>query len=458
MNHLRIATIFTNDPEEAISGLQTDADLFEVRLDGFWQQPEDVDESLLVKLLAEEKPLLATLRPEREGGKWKGSEEIRLNLLAACREAGFSMLDLEGDLTEQWVHAVRGDTPTIGSKHNFVGAPARDTGLMDLKKLEDVGIAKYAFPAASFLEQMRAMELVWGHQVRKGRPIIAAMECPPMVRAAMALIGNMGTYGAADGLKLAPGQPTMESLNHIWNHWDLAPEELGGKDGWLAVVGQSVEHSLSPAFHNAWLRETNRLERYGAINVPESRGALRLLTTAAGRIGLKGISITNPHKENALTCCEPDAIAKRVGAVNCMRLGTTNEGTNTDATAMMRLLQGKGKTAMVLGAGGAAGAAIVACQELGIDVSFASRDPERATIVAADLDVTWIPWEERGGDVDILIQATPATDVTYPGAYETLLEMVYKEETTLSKEASHVITGETLLHEQGRDAQAFWFP
>lgn len=459
MKHARIATIFTDNQDTALHALRnTEADLFEIRLDGFWQDaPGDDAGDLLVALLAEEKPLLATLRPERQGGKWKGDEAIRLNLLAACAQAGFAYVDVEGDVTEEWLHAVKGEAHTIGSLHNFVGAPARDAGLMTLKQLDDHGIAKYAFPASSFLEQMRAMELVWGHQIRKGTPAVAAMECPPMVRAALPLIGNMATYGAADGIKPVSGQPTMQELNAIWKHWGLEPTELGAKKGWLAVVGADVSHSRSPALHNQWLRESGRPERYGAINVPDSRGALRLLTTAAGRIGLQGISITNPHKENALSCCEPDNIAKRVGAVNCMKMGPVNQGTNTDATAMIRLLAGKGNSAMVLGAGGAARAAIVACQELGMEVTFTSRDPERAAKVSADLGANWVPWDERGGDVDILIQATPAA-VTYPGQFQVLLEMVYAGE---SKLAAHhqgeLITGDMLLEEQGRDAFQFWF-
>lgn len=459
MKHARIATIFTDSLDTAIAALKTDADLFEIRLDGFWQDtPGEEATELLLALLAEEKPLLATLRPTRQGGKWQGDEKIRLNLLAACAQAGFAFIDVEGDVSEEWLHAVRGDAQTIGSLHDFTGAPARDAGLMTLKKLDDHGIAKYAFPANSFLEQMRAMELVWGHQIRKGRPAIAAMECPTMIRAALPLIGNLTTYGAANGITPVSGQPTMNELNQIWKHWDLTPDELGGKDGWFAVVGSDVSHSKSPALHNNWLRQNNQSERFGAINVPDSRGALRLLTTAAGRIGLKGISITNPHKENALTCCKPDAISARVGAVNCMRLGELNEGTNTDATAMIRLLSGKGKSAMILGAGGAARAAIVACQELGIKVQFTSRDPERAAKVADELGAEWLPWDEEKPDVDILIQATPATDIDFKGKFETLLEMVYAEETQLSR--SHegpIITGEELLREQGRDAYEFWF-
>ncbi|MGB1697111.1 MAG: shikimate dehydrogenase family protein [Thermoplasmatota archaeon] len=222
-------------------------------------------------------------------------------------------------------------------------------------------------------------------------------------------------------------------------------------------MGASVEHSQSPSIHNAWLRANERPERFGAVNVPDSRGALRLLTTAAGRIGLHGISITNPHKENAVSCCEPDEWARKTGAVNCMRLGERNEGTNTDVTALLRLLKGAGETAMVLGAGGAARAAIVACKELGMDVQVSCRNPERGAAVA-ELGATFVPWEARGKDVDVLIQATPADDITYDGAFTTLLEMVYKSETALA--ATHtgsVITGTQLLEEQARDAYAYWF-
>lgn len=460
MNHVRIATIHTTDADAAVQALRaTDADLFEVRLDQFWSDtPDEADATeLLVRLLSEEKPLVATLRPARQGGAWVGDEAVRLNLLAACIKAGFQYVDFESDVTEAWSHEVRGDATSIGSHHDFAGAPARDAGLMTLKKLEDLGIAKYAFPASSFLEQMRAMELVWGHQVRKGRPLIAAMECPAMVRAALPLIGNQGTYGAAEGLPCAPGQPTLAELQSIWDHWGLSPAELGQRAGWYAVVGASVEHSQSPAIHNGWLRANNRPERFGAVNVPESRGALRLLTTAAGRVGLQGISITNPHKENALSCCEPDDWANKVGAVNCMRLGERNEGTNTDVTALLRLLKDAGSTAMVLGAGGAARAAIVACKELGMDVQFSCRSRERGEALAS-LGATFVPWDARGKDVDLLIQATPADHITYAGKFTTLLDMVYKTKTAL--QAGHTgatITGEQLLVAQAEDAYKFWF-
>jgi shikimate dehydrogenase len=238
---------------------------------------------------------------------------------------------------------------------------------------------------------------------------------------------------------------------------------------WLAVLGTEVDHSLSPRIHNAALRKAGRLERFAALNVPQSASALRLLGHVAPRLGLVGASVTAPLKVEAARVAQTDDLAKAVGAANCLRwAGDRLEATNTDATALLRLLgHAKGaKTALVLGAGGAARAAVWALARLGIETTVASRTRSKAEGLLT-ASATWVPWGDAFPAADIVVQATPldAESPVTPAALARrplVVELNYAQgATALQKaaEAAHcnVVDGRAFLVEQAIDAFRYWF-
>ncbi len=462
---IRIAT--AHSVEEAAAAA---ADVVEVRLDAHWPTPpseEQATETLLA-YLDTGKTLLATLRPQRQGGAYDGPEDVRLGLLVAAAKAGFAYVDLEGDL-QQPAPVLRAledaGAKVIVSDHTLPTVPARDVGLQHLVRLQDhrQAIDKIALPAGSFADALRALELAHAHAARGGHPCVMPHGFgDPQLRALLALAGNVATYGHA-GTPAVPGQPALADIQATWDHWGLDVKNLpaAGHRPWFAVLGRPVGHSLSPRIHNAALATADRPERFGALDVPDSAGAFRLVLTIAARIGLAGASVTHPHKHHALLATTPDATAKAVGAVNCVRMrGGTPEGTNTDATAAKRLLA-NASSVVVLGAGGAARAVLHAARELGIPATFTSRDEERARAVEGDLGATWVPWDQRHTiEADAWVQATPAAvDATLQGA-TLAIELNYAAESPFALAARQAgipcVDGKQFLVEQAVDAYRFW--
>ena len=131
----------------------------------------------------------------------------------------------------------------------------------------------------------------------------------------------------------------------------------------LAVLGYPVEHSLSPAMHNAALGFLGADVRYAKIEcAPQD---LASAIDAARRAGFLGLNLTIPHKFAALELCtELDDTARQLGAVNTLLFdGSRTAGFNTDGPGLVRAIREvfsfdlRDLRVMVLGAGGGAGSA-----------------------------------------------------------------------------------------------------
>ncbi len=160
------------------------------------------------------------------------------------------------------------------------------------------------------------------------------------------------------------------------------------------IMGWPVAQAFSPRLHGFWLRE---LGIDGAL-VPLAVKPEDFSTVVQGLIkgGFKGSSVTIPHKEAAFAICHDCDLAARVaGAVNLLIFHDSGriEGRNTDATGLAASLREtlgadcvRGKAAVLLGAGGAARAAVVALHDLGAaEVRILNRTHLRADQLAAAL-------------------------------------------------------------------------
>lgn len=181
----------------------------------------------------------------------------------------------------------------------------------------------------------------------------------------------------------------------------------------LAVLGQPIAHSLSPVMHNAAFAALGLAGEwsYEAIELaPEE--------FAAGVAGLRergfvGANVTVPHKLAALRLADQaSAAAEAIGAANTLSFRPEGiRADNTDARGLIAALPGPvaGKRALVLGAGGAARAAVWALLGAGAEVAVHNRTPERAVALVAELGGEV---RDRDGetlpvaDVDILVNAT----------------------------------------------------
>jgi shikimate dehydrogenase len=173
--------------------------------------------------------------------------------------------------------------------------------------------------------------------------------------------------------------------------------------------GAQVLSSPGPATYRRLLQRLGLELGYVPVVTRSLTATLPLLE----RLGLRGASVTMPLKAEALAVAAPDALAQRAAAVNTLLPGEGGwRGSNTDVAGVREPLRAAGASgrALVLGAGGAARAAALACAELGMTVTLAARRPAEALrwASAAGLPVTAIDWNERASSsADLLVNATP---------------------------------------------------
>ena len=157
----------------------------------------------------------------------------------------------------------------------------------------------------------------------------------------------------------------------------------------LAVLGQPVSHSRSPAMHNAALAELGLAGDWGYAAVEVSPEEFETLVRAMARGDYAGANVTVPHKLAALAVADAATEAAReIGAANTLVFAAGRiEAENTDAAGIVESLPGSpaGMRALVLGAGGSARAAVWALGRAGADVSVWNRTPAKAEALAAEL-------------------------------------------------------------------------
>jgi shikimate dehydrogenase len=183
------------------------------------------------------------------------------------------------------------------------------------------------------------------------------------------------------------------------------------------VIGAPVGHSRSPRLHGTWLRDYGIAGHYVPLHV--EAGDLERVLRVMPRMGFVGANVTIPHKEAALALAdEVTDMAARIGAVNTL---TFKDGRiladNTDGYGFMaNLRQGApdwradAGPALVLGAGGAARAVIVALQDAGVpEIRLTNRTRARAEELAAEFGCAVQDWEKRAeglGDLGLLVNTT----------------------------------------------------
>ncbi len=191
---------------------------------------------------------------------------------------------------------------------------------------------------------------------------------------------------------------------------DAHPADGFGTPAIFAVFGNPVLHSLSPVMHNAAFAATGYNGIYAAIRVKDIRPAM----AGVRALGLRGASITLPHKEAVLACLDfIDPAARRIKAVNTIVNDDGSlKGFNTDCHGVIQALAEKitiaGRRVGVLGAGGAARAVASGVVSQGATVVIFNRSREKGEALAADFGAEFRPLSEFEPEAcDILINTTP---------------------------------------------------
>jgi len=170
------------------------------------------------------------------------------------------------------------------------------------------------------------------------------------------------------------------------------------------VIGHPVAHSRSPAMHNAAYAALGMAWEYLAVDVPPEQ--LAAFVAALGPDGFAGVNVTIPHKVAVIPlCAELSPEARRAGSVNTLLALDDGRvrGESTDGRGLLWALgEVEPADALVLGAGGAARAAVAALQDAGWRVAVSARRPGAAAELGA-ADVHWPP--PRGAR--LVVHATP---------------------------------------------------
>lgn len=246
--------------------------------------------------------------------------------------------------------------------------------------------------------------------------------------------------------------------------------EINARSSLCLIIGDPVSHSLSPAMHNAGYASADVNFVMGGAHV-KAEGLADALRGVRG-LGIRGLAVTMPHKVTIMPLLDSiDPTAEEIGAVNTV----VNEngvltGYNTDWLGILRPLERygslQGKRVALIGAGGAAQAAIHACVSHGAAVTIFNRSIDKAASIAERAGAIALPLEDASdlSNFDIIINTTsvgmaPNTEeIPIPPSalrsHHTVFETIYAPvETSLIKAARSVgaraITGLEMFLEQG---------
>ncbi|MCR4406180.1 MAG: shikimate dehydrogenase [Anaerolineae bacterium] len=257
----------------------------------------------------------------------------------------------------------------------------------------------------------------------------------------------------------------------------------------IGLIGWPVEHSLSPAMHNAAFAALEMNWHYGLLPTPP--GAVQATLSRLKKHGYRGANVTVPHKQAVIPHMDEIADSARViGAVNTIVIQEGRLiGYNTDADGFLAALreagfEPAGRRALVLGAGGAARAVVYALAGAGCSVTIYNRTVQRAAQLAHHVQkqglrspVTWVPITTTLSDLelsdfDLLVNATsvgmwPQSDASpWPDSFPmpshwTVYDLVYNPmETRLLAQAraagARAIGGLGMLIHQGALAFEMW--
>ena len=238
----------------------------------------------------------------------------------------------------------------------------------------------------------------------------------------------------------------------------------------LALLGDPVEHSLSPKMHTAALVAMGIAGSYEAIRVSgeEFEGCVAQLSVS----GFVGANVTIPHKGRAARIGKTDDdIVLRVGAANCLKFDSGNVYCrNTDAPGFLAHIQGfPCGNALLLGAGGAGATVAYALLSIGWRVTIWNRSRSRAEELAARIGCNAIEKPDPAGCA-LIVNSTPVglkpgemPEIIWDNVDENAVfyDVAYREEPTdflkrAAKIGCRTIDGREMLVEQGALSLEWW--
>ncbi len=355
---------------------------------------------------------IATCRRVATGGKFKGTIAAEIEVLEKAASAGCHLVDVElqtaealkqGQLDKLRAHGAA----LIISYHDFTTTKDLDGIFERIRPYEPefIKIVSTARTLADnvtmmrFLERTRDMANVVG---------ICMGEQGVISRVLGLRAGSIFTFAAAHpGEETGPGQISVRTLHETYriDQVEAATKVYG-------VAGNPIKHSLSPLMMNTAFRR----ETVNGVFLALQTTKLTDLLTLVREVPINGLAVTMPLKEEILQYLEKtDPLSEKVGACNTVVRSQDGKlyGFNTDVAAIVRplerRLQLKNAKVLVMGAGGAARAAVFGLKDKGAEVFILNRTPETAQKLARQAKAKTFKRDQLAKtNFDVIINATPA--------------------------------------------------
>jgi 3-dehydroquinate dehydratase / shikimate dehydrogenase len=421
---------------------------------------------------------IATCRRQGFGGNFHGALAAELDILSAAATSGCQIVDLEVESAEEarpaTLRKFRDGLRATGaalliSFHDFT----RTKGLQEAaQRIETFApeFVKVVSTAKSLADNLAVLKLIEEHSVSAQVIGIAMGEEGLVSRVLGPRAGAAFTFAAfSDGTETAPGQVSAQVLRDLYRF-----DQLDKATRIFGVAGNPIAHSLSPLMHSTAFRR----ESVNAVLLPLKTRTLNDLLTLLRELPLAGVAVTMPLKQEVLPhLANRDALTAKIGACNTLRVGSDGNivGFNTDVAGVVRPLEKrlrlKGARIAVLGAGGAARAAVFGLVEQGAEVFIVNRTHETAVALARKAKAKSLKHEAFAKQqFDVLINTTPCGMAGNKQAMpiqkdelnaRLVFDMVYNPlETPLLKLARErglpVITGLEMFVQQGARQFEIW--
>ncbi len=416
---------------------------------------------------------VATCRRTVNGGAYPGTARDELHVLEQAAILGAHIVDVSLETAEETATNPqslaplrRGKAALLLSWHDFQGTPALEP-IYNRMAAFAPDLFKIVPTARSLPDSLAPLEFLREHRAT-GNLVVMAMGTPGIATRVLGpLNGSLFTFASAgSGGETAPGQLDARTMRDLYRIDSITPATRI-----YGVFGKPVTGSKSPLMLNTAFREAE----VDAVYLPLETDSPNDLFAAMHGLPLAGASVTMPLKEAILEHLdELDPLAKKIGAANTLvrRQDGTVAGYNTDAAGILEPLslqtELKDDAVLILGAGGAARAAIFALQGKVAHLAVVNRNHERAEQLAKAAGVQAIRLEDLASDgglpFNVIINATPFGMLNQPllkmpipaEAFhcDTFFELVYNPiETPLLKLAqsrgSNVIPGYEMFLAQG---------
>jgi 3-dehydroquinate dehydratase/shikimate dehydrogenase len=450
--------------EEACARASEFADIIELRLDCFESNQFSGLERSIRKLSL---PSILTFRPAEQGGYrvlgrpereafWRGDWSP-----VALRDVE---LDLVDSLTCDW-------SRVIVSHHDFTGTPDNLEQLYERMAATPARIVKIAVRANDITDCIRVFHLLNRASNEQRELIAIAMgDAGIATRVLGPSRGAYLTYASLeDESATAPGQVNARQLRSVYRIDSIDQDTMI-----CGLVGLPVMHSVSPHMHNAAFAAEGVNGVYLPLEVNDLGAFMKRMVHPRTREldwNLRGLSVTAPHKSSVMDFLdEVDPVVREIGAVNTVVVESDRlVGYNTDVVGVIEPLRERlgslgGLKVAVIGAGGAARAAVWALGRDEARVTLFARTPIKAKSVSEDFGVRCEPLGGASfGGYDVVINATPES----PAVAEQLsgaglvYDLVYNPiETTFLKEAQsagcQTLGGLPMLVAQARRQFQLW--